>query len=189
MAETLTEAYGLILQELQSSLSSVEQAETEKLLDTILQKKRIFVTGAGRMGIMLQAFSMRLNHLGLSSHNVGSVNCPPISSDDLLLVASSSGETSTVREVVLRAKEVNATVALITSTADSTIARLASITVFLKGPSTLEQSDEAATLSRQPMKSLFEQSLFLLLESLVLRMMNLTNQTSSDMAKRHANLE
>ena len=189
MVESFNEAYGLILQELQSSLSKVDQAEIEQLLDTIMHKKRIFVTGAGRMSIMLQAFSMRLNHLGLSAHIVGSVNCPPISSNDLLVVASSSGETPTVREVVLRAKEVNATVALITSSADSTIARLSSITVFLEGPSTLEQKDEVDSLSRQPMKSLFEQSLFLLLEAIVLQLMNLTNQTSSGMAKRHANLE
>jgi len=40
-----------------------------------------------------------------------------------------------------------------------------------------------------PMKTLFEQSLFVLLESVVLCIMHRTGQGAGDMAKRHANLE
>ena len=51
----------------------------------------------------------------------------------------------------------------------------------------LELNMDHSALNR--MKTLFEQSLFILLESMVLRIMYKTGQRAEDMAQRHANLE
>ena len=141
------------------------------------------------MGIVLSAFSMRLNHLGFPSFIVGSTGCPPIGEQDLLLVASSSGETPTIRESVRKAKEHRARIAVITAVPGSTISAMATLIVHIQAPSSLAAADYDPLLSRQPMKTLFEQTLFLSLEAMVLALMQQTGQTASALARRHANLE
>jgi 6-phospho-3-hexuloisomerase len=189
MSDLFTESYALILNELQQSLSHVHGKQVERLLNAIRDANKIFLAGAGRMGILLSTFCMRLNHLGFPSYAVGAINCPPIGSKDLLLVASSSGETPTIREVVIKAEKEKAHIAAITATPSSTIATIASFIVHIEAPSTLMDSGDDVFISKQPMKTLFEQTLFLLLEAAVLALMKLTGQTASDLAQRHGNLE
>ena len=186
---TFKETYTLILTELEKSLCRIFEKEIVFLIDRIINTKNIIVVGAGRMGMMLQSFSMRLCHLGFNSYVVGCVNCPPICSKDLLLVASSSGETPTVREIVKKAKEAGAEIITITAKPESTIAKLSSKTVYLEAPSTIKMDKKSSLVSKQPMKTLFEQSLFIILESMVLQIMKKTNQTADDLSGRHANLE
>jgi len=189
MASSFKGAYKTILTELGDSLAKIDEGEVEHLIDCIVESEGIFVVGAGRVGLMLHSFAMRLFHLGFRSHIVGSTTCPPIGSQDLLIVASSSGETATVRELVGKASREKAEIIAITATPDSTIAGLASSVLFVEAPSTLQAGEEGALVSQQPMKTLFEQSLFVLLESMVLCIMHKTGQGAGDMAQRHANLE
>ncbi len=190
MKGSFAEAYALILEELAGSLGSVPAGDVEKLSRDVRSARRILVVGAGRMGILLSAFSMRLNHLGFSSFLVGSPSCPPIAKKDLLLVASSSGETPTVREVVKIAHAHKASISVITAVRKSTIARMATSTLCIQAPSALEERHPHGPFrSAQPMKSLFEQTLYIVLESLVLMLMRQTGQAASDLAGRHANLE
>ncbi|MHA1395995.1 MAG: SIS domain-containing protein, partial [Promethearchaeota archaeon] len=128
-------------------------------------------------------------HLGFNSYIVGSINCPPISSEDILIVASSSGETSSVKVIVEIAKRYNADIITITANPESTIAKLSSRVVFLPATSTIKTTKDSFSISKQPMKTLFEQSLFILLESMVLQAMDHTKQKADDLAKRHTNLE
>ena len=189
MSDLFRASQTLILKELQTSLSRMNGEEVESLVQAVLSAEKIFVVGAGRMGILLSTFSMRLNHLGLSSFVVGSSNCPPICDRDLILAASSSGETSTVREIVSRAVEQNAKIAVITASKHSTIAGMASSVVFIHAPSSLVESDSGVLISEQPMKTLFEQTLFIALEAMVLLIIKRTGQRPLDMARRHTNLE
>jgi len=179
----------LILEELRRSLSLVPAGQVMRLLEAIRAAGCTLVVGAGRMGILLSAFSMRLNHLGFPSYVVGSTSCPPIGEQDLLLVASSSGQTPTVREIVRKAAEHRARIALVTASPDSTIASMASLIVHVQAPSSLVAPEHGPLLSEQPMKTLFEQTLFLSLEAMVLALMHQTGQTGSELARRHANLE
>jgi 6-phospho-3-hexuloisomerase len=189
MAKSFAESQALILRELRESLASLRNEQVERLLQAILTAKTVFVVGAGRMGILLSTFSMRLNHLGFTSFVVGSVNCPPLCEQDLLIVGSSSGETPSVREIVRIAREQKATIATITASPSSTIARMASFIVCIQAPSSLTSSESDATVSEQPMKTQFEQTLFIVLEALVLTLMDRTGQTSLDLVRRHGNLE
>lgn len=189
MSDPFGASQTLILKELQTSLCRMNGEEVERLVQDVLSAEKIFVVGAGRMGILLSTFSMRLNHLGFSSFVVGSNNCPPICDRDLILAASSSGETSTVREIVSRAAEQNARIVVITASRHSTIVGMASSIVFIHAPSSLVEPDSGVILSEQPMKTLFEQTLFIALEAMVLLIMKRTGQCSLDMARRHTNLE
>ena len=189
MVSSFHDVHKIIIEELSRSLSKIDERDVERLIERIMERKNIFVVGAGRVGLMLHSFAMRLCHLGFGSHIVGSITCPPIGERDLLIVASSSGETATVREVVGKAGSSDVEIFAITANHDSTIAGMARNILVVEAPSTLQTNGERASASQQPMKTLFEQSLFVLLESVVLRLMHETNQTADDMVIRHANLE
>jgi 6-phospho-3-hexuloisomerase len=177
----------VICSEIDGVLSRVDGTDIQFLIQSIVAAKRVFLVGAGRMGLMLQAFGARLRHLGLESHLTGTVICPPITSDDLLLVASSSGETASTRVIVEQADRLGCGIITITANPGSTMGRLAKHCVCMDAPATIAVQNGSA--SRQPMKTLFEQALFILLESVVLQLMDVTGQTAADLAKRHANLE
>lgn len=182
-------SYKLILSEIEEALSSVSQKDIMKLIDAIIKANKIYVIGAGRMGIMVSAFCMRLYQLGFNTFIVGTVTCPPISSEDLLLIGSSSGETPSLSVIVEECKKYGAEIFTITANPDSTIGKLSDNYLYLKGPSSVEDSKKNMIFSKQPMKALFEQSLFILLDSIILQLMKVTDQTADDMAKRHTNLE
>jgi 6-phospho-3-hexuloisomerase len=188
-ADGFRTASGLILGELGGALGAVAPEQVQRLVEALATAGRIVLVGAGRMGIVLQAFCMRLGHLGCDAHMAGALGCPPIAAGDLLLVASSSGETATVCALVRRAREQGATIAAITASPASTVGRAAALAVLLHAPAALQANASAAPISAQPMKTLFEQCLFLLLESVVLLLMTRTGQTAGDLATRHTNLE
>lgn len=189
MQNNYIESYKLILSEIDKTLSEVNKNEVKKLINAIIKAEKIFVVGAGRMGIVLSTFCMRLYQLGFNSFVVGMVNCPPISSKDLLLVASSSGEMPTTLQIVKKANQFGAKIFTITANLKSTIAKLSSDYLYLRGPSSIEDSSINTVFSKQPMKTLFSQSLFILLESLVIQLMKITSQNADDLAKKHTNLE
>ena len=60
-------AYELVLSEINKTLSEVDLNEVERLTKEILSAKKIYFIGAGRMGIMLATFCMRLHQLGFKS--------------------------------------------------------------------------------------------------------------------------
>lgn len=181
--------YKLVLSEINECLSRVDNQEVGDMIDTILKSKHIILVGAGRMGLILQTFCARLNHLGFPAFMAGTIGCPPIREEDMLLVASSSGETPTIREIALIAHKVGAKVITITANTTSTIARISSGYLYLQAPSSLTYGENDALKSQQPMKTLFEQSLFMLLESFVLCLLERTGQNAEDLVRRHANLE
>ena len=66
----------LILGELDQSLAAVDGQEVRALTEMILHAEKIFVTGVGRVFMMMEAFAKRLNHLGIDAFCVGDVNEP-----------------------------------------------------------------------------------------------------------------
>lgn len=183
------EVYELVLSEINKTLSEVDGNEAERLIEEILKAEKIFFIGAGRMGIMLTTFCMRLHQLGFKSFIIGSITCEPITEKDLLIVASSSGETLSTLVLVKKALEFDARVFTITAKLDSTIAKLSVGCLLIKGPSSIEAAEENVVFSKQPMKTLFSQSLFILLDSIVFMLMKKTRQDAAKMAGRHTNLE
>jgi 6-phospho-3-hexuloisomerase len=185
---SLTSAYTLqILQELSRTLENIEDEAAQKLVDRMLHAKRIFVAGAGRSGLMIRAFAMRLMHAGLDVYVVGETVTPSLMHGDLLIIGSGSGETKSLAAIAEKAKKLGAYVAIVTVSPQSTIGQLADIVLHI--PASPKESEAKASISVQPMGSLFEQSLLLLFDSLILQMMEQRNINASSMLGRHANLE
>jgi len=177
-------AAGIVQQEVAGALSQVQEQQVEALLAELLAAPRIFLVGAGRVGLATRAFAMRLMHLGLPAFFVGDTTTPAIRPGDLLLVCSGSGETRSMVLVADLAAQRGADIATITRNATAHIGRKSKIVVEFMGE---RNHDRVASV--QPMTTLFEQSLFLLLDALVLLLMERLGQSELQMRQRHTNLE
>jgi len=162
--------------------------ELEALCSAVLGAERIFVAGAGRSGLMMRALAMRLMHLGLKVYVVGEVVTPGVAPGDLLLIGSGSGSTASLVAAAAKAQQIGADVALITIDTTSSIAVIASTVVTIPAPSP-KARQQGRIESVQPMGSLFEQSLLLVGDGLIMSLMHHLDTDSETMFQRHANLE
>jgi 6-phospho-3-hexuloisomerase len=174
--------------EISHAVDAIDPAEIEKFIQTILTAKRIYVTGKGRTGLQMQAFAMRLMHLGLDAHVIGEITAPGVRLGDLLIIGSASGKTASLVAFAQAAGEYGADIAAITANRESEIARAALAHVFIPGPSHKKQ-DQADEKSVLPLGGLFESALGVALNVFVLRLMAELGVTEAEMGARHANLE
>lgn len=176
-----------ILGEINSVLSKVSQDEVNRLVDEIPKAKKIVLCGAGRVGMATRGFSMRLGHLGFNTYMLGDSTVPSVGTGDLFIVASGSGETQTIYDLVEIAKKNGAKIALVTGNAESRMAKLADIILILKAPSKIKSVEGFSSI--QPMTTLNEQCLGLFFDTIVLELMEKLNETHETMWARHSNLE
>lgn len=177
-----------ILLELKVSLSNIDDDSVDQLLGAMISSKRIFLAGSGRSGLMLKCFAMRLMHLGFDAFVVGETTTPGITSNDLLMIGSGSGETGSATVFAREARRQNAKLGVITSFPDSSIGKLANIKVIIR-PGGRNPGLGSGLTSIQPGATLFEQSLLLLLDGMILKLIEKQNGNPGSMQVRHANLE
>lgn len=137
---------------------------------------------------MARCFAMRLMHMGFQVSMVGDVTTPSIKKGDLLIIASGSGTTASLVAMANKAKSIGADIATITIYEDAPIAQIASIVIPIPAP-TAKSDVDMGFRSVQPMGSLFEQSLLICLDYVILILMDLKQITAEEMFARHANLE
>lgn len=176
-----------IINELQSSVSQLGEADTEQMAELLLRSDKVFVAGAGRSGLMGRAFAMRLMQAGKDAYVVGETVTPGIAAEDVLVLGTGSGETQGLVSMTEKAKSLGAAVVAVTLTPESTIGQLADYTVKLPGAPKDQAGGSYITI--QPMASLFEQTLLVFYDAVILRMMEKTGQTTQRMFGKHANLE
>ncbi|MBJ2302376.1 SIS domain-containing protein (plasmid) [Enterococcus faecium] len=177
-----------IILELQNNSKRINSVELEQFSEKIVQAKHIFLAGAGRSGIAMQAFTNRLMHLGFSVSLVGEISSPHSQPGDLLIICSGSGETGSLKNLAAKANQSGVSIALVTMKKDSSIGQLADSVLVLPGIAKDENQREEDTFS-QPMGSSFEQLAFLTFDSLVLSLMDKTGESSETMFARHADFE
>ena len=177
-----------ILDELGETVGHICNDSAEKLADAIIAAETVLVAGAGRSGLAMKSFAMRLMHMGFDTYVVGETVTPSITAQDVLLIGSGSGSTSSLVVSANKADDIGATICLITIDEHSPIAQLAQVVLTIHAPSP-KVSRDFGFRSVQPMGSLFEQSLQLVLDAIVLLLMEKTEKTPESMFTRHANLE
>jgi len=176
-----------IVKELHLSVEQIADADAETFADIILQANKVFVAGAGRSGLMGRAFAMRLMHTGINAHVVGETVTPGIDKDDVLIIGTGSGETRSLIPMAQKAKSLGASIIAVTIAPESTIGSLADALVKLPGSPKDQTRGGHSTM--QPMASLFEQTLLVFYDAVILRMMDKRQLDSGRMYGRHANLE
>jgi len=177
-----------VQEELFNTLSQVSDSQIEDLVDKILQSEKVFVAGAGRSGLMAKAFCMRLMHIGYNAFVIGETVTPNITEKDLLIIGSGSGETASLVSMARKSSSIGFSVGLLSIFPNSEIGRLSDIVVQIPAPSPKVLSDKAPP-SIQPMGSLFEQSLLLVFDIIIIRLMERLGLDTHTMYSRHANLE
>jgi 6-phospho-3-hexuloisomerase len=176
----------LVQDEISGVFQNVDPAQVAALVTELRLADRIFVTGAGRSGLVLKMAAMRLMHLGLTVHVVGEITAPAIRSGDLLLAASGSGTTAGVVKAAETAAAQGARIAAYTTNAGSPLAKAASAVVIIPAA---QKTDHGSGLSRQYSGSLFEQVLFATTEAVFQSLWDEDAATPEELWQRHANLE
>ncbi|MCO4239373.1 6-phospho-3-hexuloisomerase [Pseudarthrobacter raffinosi] len=176
----------LVLGEISAVSGRVDPAQVAALVTELRLADRIFVTGAGRSGLVLKMAAMRLMHLGLTVHVVGETTAPAIRTGDLLLAASGSGSTASVVTAAETAAARGARVAAYTTSSGSPLAAVAIAVVLIPAA---QKTDHGSAVSRQYSGSLFEQVLFTTTEAVFQSLWDEDAASPEDLWQRHANLE
>ena len=199
---TLDELYEYVKATMKTIAASVETeadnlhpAGLTALINAILtahrENKRIFLTGAGRSGLVASAFAMRLMHLDFTVYVIGEIVTPAVESDDLVIALSGSGETSPIVEMSTIIKEKGTKLAVVTSNKDSRLGSLADITVQISGRPNidsvgfLERQLTGISISFAPLGTIFEINVMILMDSVIAGLMLATGKSEADMKQKH----
>ncbi len=176
-----------IFKENHSLVKHISEKDAEDFIQRIRNAESIFFCAQGRSGFILRCFCMRLMHLGYRVYFCGETVTPAITHKDLLIVVSGSGETPWTLEAVRRGKAHSAETYGILGNIDSQIAILVDHSLHIPGTTKLCRGDEPE--SSQMAGSLFEQSVFLFLESVASMMYQTRKHDIGSVSSRHAVLE
>lgn len=175
--------------EIQDVLTNVREEEAIALSELMAQAKRIFVFGEGRSGFMAKAFAMRLMHGGYTVYVVGETVTPSIRKDDLLIIVSGSGSSAMITSLVETIEKVEAQLGLVTTNAQSSVAKKSDSVVIV--PAVTKQLQNNGATSIQPLGNQFDQSVHLLLDSIIIYTLEQSTDSVSyeNMKKQHSNME
>lgn len=177
----------LVLNELRAALDSVDPAQVDRLIEAVLSADQVFFVGVGRVLLSLEAIAKRWAHLGIKTHFVGDITEPAITEKDLLIVGSGSGTTMFPAGIAKKAHEQGAKIIHIGSNPDSGLKNIAEFMVRIPVRTKAYLEDEID--SRQPMTSLFEQSLLLLGDICAKMIIERRQLDMKELWQYHANLE
>lgn len=176
-----------IVRELDTTLSSISTQSILALVDEIEKADKVFFVGVGRVLLSLEAIAKRLAHLGVKTYVVGQITEPAITSNDLLIVGSGSGESMFPLGIARKAKSFNATVAHIGANPHSSMGEFADLFIRIPVQTKLHLPGEIPSI--QPMTSLFEQSLLILGDTIALMIVEEKHIDMHSLWQLHANLE
>ena len=179
-----------IADQIKKNSDSIDTIQVLKLIDLIIEVKsnnrRIFIYGAGRSGFIGRCFAQRLMHLGIKSCFVSDAVTYRYSKEDLLILVSGSGETTSPKAIAEEANEIGGTIALLTGNPESTIGKLSDLTIKVEGKS---KENATSKESLAPFTSLFDISTLSILDSIGSSLMALLGVTEKDINERHASIE
>ncbi len=176
-----------ILSEMEAVCELVNQKEVTQSAELIIQANRVLVVGVGRVLISLKAWVKRLRHLGIDINYVGSETEAAVLKGDLLIVASSSGESIIPVKIAEKAKSLKVDVLYIGSNPDSSAGTLADYSLRIPCKTKLGLPDEFHSF--QPMSTLFEQVLYIMGDALTYEIMDRMTFNEEEIKNNHANLE
>jgi 6-phospho-3-hexuloisomerase len=174
----------------EKNAESIDMSQILNLIDLIAEihskNGMIFVYGAGRSGFIGRCFAQRLMHLGVNSCFVSDTVTYRYSKEDLLVLISGSGETTSPKAIAEEAKNIGGKVALLTGNPKSSIAMKSDLVIKVDGKSK-EKATTHETLA--PFTSLFDISTLSILDSIGASLMLLLDISEKDIDERHASIE
>lgn len=165
-------------------LTTVSRKDIDNINQSFFKANRIFVYGAGRSGLVSKAFAIRLVHLGFQTFVIGETIGAPVKKGDLVCIVSGSGETIPAVMTAEIAKNLGATLMVVTGNAHSRITNYADIPIILTADCTEKERKLFA-----PLGTLFEASAWIFLDGIIAELMKNKKETEESMRSRHATLE
>ncbi|WP_205739347.1 6-phospho-3-hexuloisomerase [Halocella sp. SP3-1] len=175
------------LNEIAEVFSRMEDKSVRELIELIKKTPRIFLLGAGREGLSVRAFTMRLMHLGKEAHWIWDDTTPAIGKRDLLICACGSANVGHENYIAKMAKKNGARLALITPSSEGYLISIADNIINV--PAEAYKAVGNFVFSEQLMGNLFEQTLFILFDVLVMMLREEMGISKEDMVSRHRNVE
>ena len=176
MRETLS----YLISTIQKSLETIDPKAVEKMVESIILPRKIFLYGVGRSGLIAQAFAVRLVQLGFDVHFIGEMTTPIVNSRDLLIIVSNTGETMSAVQTANIVGIVGAEVVSITSHPNSKLGHASNIVIQISSP------DDADKKKNAPLGTIFEDAALVFFDSLVPKIMEQTGQNEASLERRHA---
>lgn len=180
--------FGEALGELGAVLGRVDRGAIDEACRILADARRIAVYGCGREALQMKGFAMRLFHLGLPVSVVGDMTAPALGERDVFFASSGPGETTTVLTLMKVAHGARAKNLLVTAQPQASASHLADFMLFIPAQ-TMADDQRVRNTSVLPMGSVFEGSLFLLFEIMVLKLRDMLEVTPEAMRARHTNME
>lgn len=177
----------IVVEECRLALESVDVKQVRDYIDLIQSANRVFFVGVGRVLLSLEAIAKRYAHIGIATVVVGQITEPAITTGDVLLVGSGSGESLFPLGIAKKAKSIGAKVIHIGSNPESSMFEYTDVFVRIPAESRKKLKDEIH--SQQPMTSLFEQVLLLFGDTTAMMMIREKNIDIASLWQYHANLE
>ena len=187
MTKSLSELSRESLDDLGAVFAAMPDNAADSLIEAVLSSKRICLYGAGREGLALRGFGMRLFHMGRDAHVVADMTTPPIGPGDLLIVTAGQGWLPTAETFMEIAKSAGARTAIITAQPDGQASKKADVRAVI--PAQTLANDRGAKVSVLPMGSLFEIAEAIFFELVILKLRDRVGETADTMRARHTNLE
>ena len=175
------------IEEYKKVVEEINWEDVDLFKDLILEANRIILIGVGREGLMTKAFTMRLMHLGLDVHWIWDETTPSIRENDLLIATSGCGEIGHIHYVVEKAKANGAKVALVTGDPYKKTGEIVDFILF--NPASVYLGDAKVVESYQPMGNLFEQTLLILFDIIIIDLQEKMNLSPEELESQHRNLE
>lgn len=163
--------------------------ELRNALNAIKKAENIFVFAAGREGISLRSFAMRLAHLGKRAYWVFDDTTVGIKKNDLYITSEGSGEVGSFDYYLKKVKEAGGDILIFTGNPDGThIKKYADYRVFVRATAYLaNRTDVVPTV--QMMGNQYEQHLYMLCDLMIMLLTEEMGLTYDDLETRHRNVE
>lgn len=189
----LKEEYDLltaqIAEEHRKVFELLNMSELEKAMDAIINAKHIFVYAAGREGISLRGFAMRLAHMGKKVSWVFDDTTIGIEPGDLYITSEGSGAVGSFEYYLNKVHKAGGKILTFTGNPDGDhVIRYADYPVFVRATAYLaNRNDVIPTI--QMMGNQYEQHLYMLCDVIIMLLVKKLGMTYDDLEARHRNVE
>lgn len=163
--------------------------ELKKAMEAVIKAENIFVFAAGREGISLRGFAMRLAHLGKRVHWLFDDTTVGIGKNDLYITSEGFGEVGSFSYYLEKVKRAGGSIMIFTGNPDGAhIKKFADYVVFIHATAYLaNRKDVVPTI--QMMGNQYEQHLYMLCDIIIMLLTEEMGLTYDDLEARHRNVE
>ncbi len=189
LKESYTNLTTKMMEEHKEVFSLLSMEQLEQFMEAVASANNIFVLGAGREGISLRGFAMRLAHMGKRAQWIWDDTTIGIKPGDLLVMSDGRGDIGSFSYIMQKAKDAGGKLALFTGNPDGVnVKKYADFVLFVRSQAYLVERDDVVP-TVQIMGNQYEQQLYMLCDVIIMLLTEKLGMTFADLEARHRNVE